>query len=300
MYLCLRPGRERDRGPAAHRRGVRGAMSTHDGGPACSTSSTASANCFDLRGGSVAFSGGGFHGDPYPPGTSSGRRGPVHDRAWSTSSPASRVRPCSTGCPYPEPSATSRPSRYAACDEAYRNDEVFVVVARARRPRGRQLGVMNSMLTMDGRRAPSLPRARPAVVRPGQGPVVDPQLDRRRPSTRLIDGFVDDGRAELNVDFCAAIPVLTITGSFGVPVEQALDIRAAVRNPDQVIEMIEPIVAARREDARGRPHQRAGAGGARRRGRRDPPAHRRRDLLVLASCCWPRARGRPGSRWASR
>ena len=28
----------------------------------------------------------------------------------------------------------------------------------------------------------------------------------------LIDGFVDDGRAELNVDFCAAIPVLTITG----------------------------------------------------------------------------------------
>ena len=39
----------------------------------------------------------------------------------------------------------------------------------------------------------------------------------------LIDGIVDDGRAELNVDFAAAIPVLTITGSFGVPVEQALD-----------------------------------------------------------------------------
>ena len=33
----------------------------------------------------------------------------------------------------------------------------------------------------------------------------------------LIDSFADDGRAELNVDFCAAIPVLTITGSFGVP-----------------------------------------------------------------------------------
>ena len=32
----------------------------------------------------------------------------------------------------------------------------------------------------------------------------------------LIDGFVGDGRAELNVDFCAAIPVLTITGSFGI------------------------------------------------------------------------------------
>ena len=45
----------------------------------------------------------------------------------------------------------------------------------------------------------------------------------------LIDGFVHDGRAELNVDFCAAIPVLTITGSFGIPVEQALDIREALR-----------------------------------------------------------------------
>ena len=63
----------------------------------------------------------------------------------------------------------------------------------------------------------------------------------------VIDGFVDDGRAELNVDFCAAIPVLTITGSFGVPVEQALDIRAALRNPADVVAMIAPIVAARRE-----------------------------------------------------
>ena len=44
----------------------------------------------------------------------------------------------------------------------------------------------------------------------------------------LIDAFVDDGRAELNVDFCAAIPVLTITGSFGVPVDQALDIRESI------------------------------------------------------------------------
>ena len=33
---------------------------------------------------------------------------------------------------------------------------------------------------------------------------------------------------ESDTDFCAAIPVLTITGSFGVPVEEALDIRAAL------------------------------------------------------------------------
>jgi cytochrome P450 len=56
------------------------------------------------------------------------------------------------------------------------------------------------------------------------------------------------GRAELNVDFCAAIPVLTITGSFGVPVEQALDIREALHQPAQLVEMIKPIVASRREE----------------------------------------------------
>ena len=47
----------------------------------------------------------------------------------------------------------------------------------------------------------------------------------------LIDTFVDDGRAELNVDFCAAIPVLTITGSFGIDVDQALDVREHLRDP---------------------------------------------------------------------
>jgi cytochrome P450 len=66
----------------------------------------------------------------------------------------------------------------------------------------------------------------------------------------LIDGFVDDGRAELNVDFAAAIPVLTITGSFGVPVEQALVIRESLQRPTEIVEMLEPIVAARREKPR--------------------------------------------------
>jgi cytochrome P450 len=63
----------------------------------------------------------------------------------------------------------------------------------------------------------------------------------------LIDSFQARGSAELNVDFCAAIPVLTITGSFGVPVEQALDIREALGDPSKVVEIIKPIVAARRE-----------------------------------------------------
>jgi cytochrome P450 len=65
----------------------------------------------------------------------------------------------------------------------------------------------------------------------------------------LIDHIVGagTGRAELNVEFCAAIPVLTITGSFGIPVDQALDVREAAGNPERVLEILAPIVAARRE-----------------------------------------------------
>jgi cytochrome P450 len=63
----------------------------------------------------------------------------------------------------------------------------------------------------------------------------------------LIDTFVDAGRAELNVDFCAAIPVLTITGSFGIDVARALDVRERLRDPAELAEIVAPIVAARRD-----------------------------------------------------
>ena len=64
----------------------------------------------------------------------------------------------------------------------------------------------------------------------------------------LVDGLAHEGRAELNVDFFAAIPLLTITGSFGVPMEQALDIRQWVtHDPQKVIDTLRPVVAARRE-----------------------------------------------------
>jgi cytochrome P450 len=67
----------------------------------------------------------------------------------------------------------------------------------------------------------------------------------------LIDGFADEGRAELNVDFCAAIPVLTITGSFGVPIDQALAVRAALRpggpgGENDLVRIMAPIVSDRR------------------------------------------------------
>jgi cytochrome P450 len=66
----------------------------------------------------------------------------------------------------------------------------------------------------------------------------------------LIDNIAPTGGADLNVDFCAAIPLLTICGSMGVSVEDALDIRAAVtsggRSIERFMEIVHPIVAARR------------------------------------------------------
>ena len=67
----------------------------------------------------------------------------------------------------------------------------------------------------------------------------------------LIDSFEGNGRADLNVEFCAAIPLLTICGSFGVPVPEALDIRAAVTFRDggtgRFEEILRPIIESRRK-----------------------------------------------------
>ena len=40
-------------------------------------------------------------------------------------------------------------------------------------------------------------------------------------------------RVDLNTEFCAPIPLLTITGSFGITIEEALDVRAAVTSDGQ-------------------------------------------------------------------
>jgi cytochrome P450 len=108
-----------------------------------------------------------------------------------------------------------------------------------------EAGPLNSMLSMDG----AAHRRYRALVQPSFGPNKAGWWTQNwieQTVHLLIDGFIGDGRAELNVDFCAAIPVLTITGSFGVPISQALDIRAALRHPERIVEVLRPIVAARR------------------------------------------------------
>jgi cytochrome P450 len=70
----------------------------------------------------------------------------------------------------------------------------------------------------------------------------------------LLDRMAPNGAADLNVEFFSAIPLLTITGSFGVSVGDALDIREAVTSDGLGIEaftrIVPPIVRARREEPR--------------------------------------------------
>ncbi len=203
---------------------------------------------FDLRSAYIAEIGGGYSDDPYPAWHRLREEGPVHE---GTVHELTGVTDALLfhGLPYPDRPHFSVFS-FEACNAAYRNPELFASSAEAVDLASGELGVTNSMLSMGGaqhRRYRGLvqPSFLPANARWWIRNWIDETV------RLLIDGFVDTGRAELNVDFAAAIPLLTITGSFGVPVEQALDIRADLKvNPAAVIEKIAPIVVARRGEPR--------------------------------------------------
>jgi cytochrome P450 len=197
---------------------------------------------FDLRGSFMALTGGTHTADPYPVWHERRAQGPVlegtlhaltgfeGDAYWH-------------GLPYPEaPHYTA--FSWEAVDAAHRNDAVF-----SSTPFDQQTGVLSSMLTMSGTEH----RRYRALVQPSFMPAkarwwIEQWIEATVHG--LIDSFVHDGRAELNVDFCAAIPILTITGSFGIPVEQALDIRASMHEPGKLTDAIAELIAARRDDPR--------------------------------------------------
>ena len=150
------------------------------------------------------------------------------------------------GLPYPDRPHFSAFS-YEACDAAFRDGDVFASHAAEEHIDTSEPGVFNSILAMGGAQH----RRYRALVQPSFVPAkaqwwINNWIEQTVHA--LIDTFVDNGRAELNVDFAAAIPVLTITGSFGVSVEQALVIREFLMSDSQrVFDILEPIIAARRE-----------------------------------------------------
>jgi cytochrome P450 len=199
---------------------------------------------FDLRSNLNLGSGGGYTDDPYPVwhelrSTAPVHPGTVHELTGYDGEALFH------GLPFPDRPHFSAFS-YAACDAAYRNHTVFASSPGAADGSSDDIGFEQSLLMMGGikhRRYRSLvqPSFMPAKAQWWIQNWIEETVDT------LISVIAMEGRAELNVDFCAAIPVLTITGSFGVPVEEALTIRAALANPMSVVEHLAPIVAARRD-----------------------------------------------------
>ncbi|OLT12143.1 cytochrome [Actinomadura sp. CNU-125] len=198
---------------------------------------------FDLRSSYNQRMGGDFTADPYPVWHELRESGPVHEGTVHelTGYPGSAFF---QGLPEPDRPHFSA-FGHAALDTAYRNPEVFASSPDEVDPTG-ATNVSNSMLSMAGEQH----RRYRALVQPSFVPAkarwwITNWIERT--VHELIDGFAADGRAELNVDFCAAIPLLTITGSFGMPPEQALEVRESLHDPMKIVQMLEPIVAARRE-----------------------------------------------------
>ena len=144
---------------------------------------------------------------------------------------------------------------WAECDAIYRNEEVF----RSAPPGSEPVPVdehtsmhdailKSSMLVLNG---PPHRRYR-ALVQPSFTPAratwwIDHWIDETVQS--LIDGFAPEGRADLNVELAALVPIATITSSFGLSVDQALDIRESLMGigGTNMVELLRPIIAARRE-----------------------------------------------------
>jgi cytochrome P450 len=171
---------------------------------------------FDLRSSYNVFSGGAYEQDPYPVWHRLREEGPVlpgilHELTGSTDPMFFH------GLPYPD-SPHFTVFDYDSCMTVYRNPDVFASSPEPVDLDNGPLGLTNSMLSMNGEQH----KRYRALVQPSFLPANGKWwIDNWISETvgLLIDGLVHEGRAELNVDFCAAIPVLTITGSFGVPVE---------------------------------------------------------------------------------
>jgi cytochrome P450 len=200
---------------------------------------------FDLRSSYNAHSGGGYTADPYPKWHALRDAAPIHGGVVHelTGYPGDWFF---QGLPYPDRPHFSTFS-YEVCDAAFRDGDLFASHAAEEVIDTSEPGVFNSILAMGGAQH----RRYRALVQPSFVPAkaqwwITNWIEQTVHS--LIDQFADDGRAELNVDFAAAIPVLTITGSFGVGVEEALVIREfLMSDTPRVFAILEPIIAARRE-----------------------------------------------------
>ncbi|MFW0787063.1 cytochrome P450 [Gordonia sp. CPCC 206044] len=201
---------------------------------------------FDLRGSYNALTGGLYAGDPYPIWHRLREDGPVLAGTVHELTGMSE-KLYFQGLPFEDRPHFSA-FGFESCSAAFRNPEVFASSPESVDPVSGALGNANSMIAMGGaqhRRYRGL--VQPSFLPSNAGWWITNWIEET--VHLLLDGFAANGKAELNVDFCAAIPILTITGSFGVAIEQALDIRASLnRDPQRIVDILAPIVAARRRE----------------------------------------------------
>jgi cytochrome P450 len=204
---------------------------------------------FDLRSDVYASRGGAFDTDPYPTFQRLRETGPVHPGAphealgWTGDV-------FFQGLPYPERPHFSAYD-YDTCARILQDDQDFVTNSPplAGEPQMPDAAI----LFMDGQRHRRYRKlVQPSFV-PGKA-VWWLENWIRGTVASLIDVIApggEAGRADLNAEFCAPIPLLTITGSFGITIEEALDVRAAVTSDGQDVatlaRLLIPTIASRRE-----------------------------------------------------
>jgi cytochrome P450 len=202
---------------------------------------------FDLSGEVYATRGGSFDVDVVPIFNHLRETGPVHEGI-----PGPMVgfhgEAVFEGLPFPD-RAHYTAFDYATCDAVLRDTDNFT--SSTHEPGSEEFLHETTMLYMDGDRH----RRYRMLVQPSFVPKRAQwwiQNWIRTTVHALIDNFEVNGRADLNIEFCAPIPLLTICGSFGVSVPDALDIRAAVTSDGigigRFYEIVMPIIAARRTE----------------------------------------------------
>ena len=200
---------------------------------------------FDLRSSYNAHSGGGYTDDPYPRWAELREQAPVHEGIVHTLTgfPGDAMF---QGLPFPDRPHFSAFS-YEACDAAFRDPEVFASSPDAGGP-GRRRHQRGRQHVVDGwYRAPALPLARPAVIRAREGAVVVRELDRAHGEpARRRDRRRWSRRAQRRLlrprSRCSRSPAASAYRSSRHSI-----IRQSLSQPMEIVAMLEPIVAARRE-----------------------------------------------------
>jgi cytochrome P450 len=204
---------------------------------------------FDLSSDVYATRGGTFDLDPYPTFHRLRETGPVHPGAphvalgWTGDV-------FFQGLPYPQRPHFSAYD-FETCATVLKDDRRFVT--RVEPLPGEPELADAGILFMNGRQH----RDYRTLVQPSFVPArATWWIEHWISSTvhQLIDAFELEDTVDLNVEFCAPIPLLTITGALGITVEEALDVRDAVtsdgRDGETLARLVIPIIAARRETPR--------------------------------------------------